>query len=134
MWTCRTCGRSFKNTNQNHSCVKPENIDDYIAQQAEDHRDYLVRIRACIAAAIPEARECISWSMPTFKGKRNVIQFAAAQKHVGLFPGPEAVEFFAEELQNFETSKGTIRLPYAKELPEELIAAIARWCWDNREK
>lgn len=133
MWTCPACGRSFKNTNQNHTCVKPENIDAYIAQQPEERRDYLVRIRQIIAAAIPEARECISWSIPTFKARKIVIQFAAAQKHIGLFPGPEAVEFFAEELKDFNFSKGTIRLPYAKKLPEELIAAIARWCWDNRD-
>ncbi|MDO5400047.1 MAG: DUF1801 domain-containing protein [Eubacteriales bacterium] len=133
MWTCPTCGRSFKNTNQSHYCQKPETVDDYIAQQPPERRAYLLRIREIIAAAIPQARECISWSMPTFRDRRNVIQFAASQNHVGLYPGPEAVAFFAVELKDFKTSKGTIQLPYAKPLPENLIAAIARWCWDNRE-
>lgn len=133
MWTCPVCGRSFKNTSQNHSCVKPENIDDYISRQPEDRRDCLTRIRTVIAAAIPQAKECIAWSMPTFRGKRIVIQFAAAQNHVGLFPGPEAVEFFAEELKDFQTGKGTVRLPYSGELPEELLARIACWCWENSQ-
>lgn len=132
MWTCRACGRSFEKTNQSHYCVKPENIDDYIAMQPETYRPYLVRIRQTIAAALPEAKEKISWSMPTFWDKHNIIQFAAAQKHIGLFPGPEAVEAFAEELKDYSTSKGTIRLPYDKPLNEDLIARIALWCWENR--
>lgn len=129
MWTCPTCGRCFENTNQSHYCTKPENIDDYIAQQPQERQAYLQELRQTVAAAIPEAKECISWSMPTFRGKRIVIQFAAFGKHVGLYPGPEAVAFFARELEAFQTSKGTIRLPYHQPLPRDLIARIARWCW-----
>ena len=40
--------------------------------------------------------------------------------------GVEAV--FSEELAGFDVSKGTIRLPYDRELPAELIRNIARWC------
>ena len=29
---------------------------------------------------------------------RNLIQFAASQKHIGLYPGPEAVAAFADRL------------------------------------
>lgn len=132
MWTCPACGRSFEKTNQSHYCVKPQSIDEYIAMQPEEYRPYLTKIRELVASALPEAQERISWSMPTFWQKRNLIQFAAAKKHIGLFPGPEAVEFFAEALKDYETSKGTIRLPYSKPLPEQLIKDIARWCWDNR--
>ena len=59
---------------------------------------------------------------------RNLIQFAASQKHIGLYPGPEAVEAFADRLASFPTSKGTIRLPLNQPMPLELIADIARWC------
>ena len=61
---------------------------------------------------------------------RNLIQFAASQKHIGLHPGPEAVEAFADRLTAFSTSKGTTRLPLNKPMPLELIADIARWCED----
>ena len=66
--------------------------------------------------------------MPTYWKKQNLIQFAASKKHIGLYPGPEVVEAFADRLQDFQTSKGTIRLPYEKPLPLELIAEIAQWC------
>ena len=85
-------------------------------------------INEVIRAAIPEAREKISWSMPTYWKKRNLIQFAAFKNHVGLYPGPGAVEKFADRLTGYQTQKGTIRLPYDQPLDRELVAEIAVWC------
>lgn len=85
-------------------------------------------INEVIRAAIPEAREKISWSMPTYWKKRNLIQFAACKNHVGLYPGPEAVEKFVDRLTGYQTQKGTIRLPYDQPLDRELVAEIAVWC------
>ena len=31
MWKCPKCGRELKNTEQDHFCVKPNSIDEYIA-------------------------------------------------------------------------------------------------------
>ena len=66
--------------------------------------------------------------MPTYWKNRNLIQFAAAKKHIGLYPGPAAVEAFADRLQGYKTSKGTIQLPYNKPLPLGLIGDLAAWC------
>jgi len=132
MWVCPRCGRSLRNTNQSHYCGKaPETIEEYILSQPEEVQDCLRQVDAAIKAAIPEAQEKISWSMPTYWKGRNLIQFAAARKHIGLYPGPEAVETFAEQLRDYKTSKGTIQLPYSKPLPLELVAEIARWCEEN---
>lgn len=129
MWTCPKCGREFKNQGQGHYCVKPKNMDEYIALQEESAQPFLRSIRSTIRAALPDAEERISWSMPTFWGGKNVIQFAASKRHIGLYPSPEAVEAFRDKLAGYETSKGTIRLPYQEPLPLELIAEIAKWCW-----
>ena len=132
MWVCPKCGRSFKNTEQSHYCGKPPaTIEEYIAAQPEEAQDYLRQINAAIKASIPEAREKISWSMPTYWKGRNLIQFAASKRHIGLYPGPEAVEAFAGRLTEYKTSKGTIQLPYSKPLPLELIGEIAKWCEEN---
>ena len=130
MWICPKCGRSFKNTEQSHYCGKPPaTIEEYIAAQPEEAQDYLRQINAAIKASIPEAKEKISWSMPTYWKGRNLIQFAASKRHIGLYPGPEAVEAFAGRLTEYTTSKGTIQLPYSKPLPLELIGEIANWCF-----
>ena len=85
MWTCPECGRSFKNQNQSHYCGKaPETIDEYIAAQPEKAQRYLREVRDTVRAALPEAEERISWSMPTFWKGHNIIQFAAHKNHIGL--------------------------------------------------
>lgn len=129
MWECPKCGRKFKNTNQDHYCgVAPQTIEEYIARQPTEAQPYLYQINETIRSALPEAVQKILWSMPTYWKKRNLIQFAASKRHIGLYPGPEAVEAFAEQLKAYETNKGTIRFPYDKPLPLELIAEIATWC------
>ena len=35
MWTCPKCGKQFSKEDQNHFCLKPESIDEYIAAQPE---------------------------------------------------------------------------------------------------
>lgn len=130
MWTCPKCGRGFKNQNQDHYCGKaPETIDEYIEAQPREAQSYLNQIRETIKRAIPEAQERISWSMPTYWKGRNIIHFAGFKKHIGLYPGPEAVAEFAERLKGYKTSKGAVQLPLDKPLPLELIAEIAVWCY-----
>jgi len=132
MWTCPKCGRTFKKTEQSHYCGKaPSTIEEYILSQPEEVQDRLRLVNATIKNSIPDAREKISWSMPTYWKGRNLIQFAASKKHIGLYPGPEAVEAFVDHLKEYKTSKGTIQLPYSKPLPLELIGEIAKWCEEN---
>ncbi len=66
-WKCPKCGREFARENQDHYCVKPRTIDEYIEAQEETVRPRLHEIRAVIRGAIPEAEETISWSMPTYR-------------------------------------------------------------------
>ena len=132
MWTCPQCGRSFKKQNQDHYCGKaPETIEAYIAAQPEAVQKYLNQVREAIRMALPEAEERISWSMPTYWKGHNIIHFAGFKKHIGLYPGPEAVVEFAEQLKEYKTSKGAAQLPLNRPLPLELIAEIASWCQET---
>ena len=133
-WTCPTCGREFRKQNQAHYCTKPQTIDEYIAAQDEGVRPRLNEVRAILRAALPEAEERISWSMPTYWKGRNLIHFAASKRHLGIYPGDEAVAAFADELAGLRVSKGTIRLPYDQPLPVDLIEGIARWCYERYAK
>ena len=128
MWICPKCERTFEKENRRHDCGKPQTIDDYIAQQDEAVRPRLREMREILRAALPGAEERISWSMPTYWKGRNLIHFAAFKKHLGLYPGGEATAVFAEDLRDYDVSKGAIRLPCGRELPAELITRIARWC------
>ncbi|HBU13311.1 MAG TPA: hypothetical protein DEB31_11525 [Clostridiales bacterium] len=127
MWKCPNCGREFKKTEQQHFCGEICTIDDYIAGQPEEVRPFLRSIRETIRAAAPNATEKISWRMPTFWQGENLIHFAAFKKHIGIYPGGEAVEAFSDRIGEYGTSKGAIRLPLDKPIDHELVAAIVRW-------
>ena len=134
MWKCPNCGREFARQGQSHYCGKPRTVDEYIEGQDESVRPRLREVRAIIRAAIPEAEERMSWSMPTYWRGRNLIHFAASKKHLGIYPGGEATTVFAEALRGWDVSKGTLRIPWDRELPAELIGEIARWCWEAYRK
>lgn len=102
-------------------------IDQYIEAQAEALRPTLHRLRETIRAAAPEADERISWQMPTFWKGENLVHFAPAKKHIGLYPGGEAVGVFAQRLSGYKTSKGAIQFPLDRPMDLELIADIVRW-------
>lgn len=107
--------------------VKYNDIDTYIASFPPEIRKELEKIRIVIRKAAPEATEAISYGMPTFKQKGNLVHFAAFKNHIGFFPTPKPIEVFSKELAEYVTSKGTIRFPLNKQIPYDLIAAIVKF-------
>jgi len=99
-------------------------IKEYISEQDKTIQPKLELIYNTIHDAIPDAEERLSWGMPTFWKGRNIIHFAPAKKHIGLYPGSEAIEAFADKLVEYKTSKGAIQFPNDKDLPLELIVAM----------
>jgi uncharacterized protein YdhG (YjbR/CyaY superfamily) len=127
MWKCPKCLREFKNIQQSHFCGQIISIDDYIADQAQEIRQLLQAIRNTIHANAPHAVEKISWQMPTFWQKENLIHFAAFKNHIGLYPGGEATSVFSDRLIGYKTSKGAIQFPLDKPIDYDLISDIVRW-------
>lgn len=109
-------------------------ILEYILSQPDTIQPVLVKVYSCIKDAIPDTEERISWAMPTFWKGRNILHFAAAKNHIGIYPGPDAIEAYAEKLRLFKTSKGAIQVPLDKPIPIELISEIARWSYEHNKK
>ena len=102
-------------------------IDEYIAAFPEETQRILEEIRAVIKAAAPEAEEKISYQMPTFFLKGNLIHFAAFKNHIGLYPTPSGTEAFKEEIAKYKSAKGSIQLPIDKPMPLKLISRIVKF-------
>jgi len=102
-------------------------IDEYIAEQPEEVRPVLHKIRGVIRGAAPDAVEKIAWRMPTFRMGENLIHFAVFKKHIGIYPGDLTHSPFEERLKNYHTTKGAIQFPLDKPVDYELIADITRW-------
>ena len=71
-------------------------IDEYIGTFPEDVQKILEELRGTIKAAAPDAREKISYQMPTFALNGNLVHFAAFKNHIGFYPTPSVVEVFTE--------------------------------------
>ncbi len=118
--------------NKDHASAGPSNpIDDYIAAQPESVQPLLEQMHATLRAALPGTEERIAWKMPTYWREHNVMHFAAYKNHVNLYPGAEAIEHFAERLGPYKRTKGALQFPYSQPLPLELIADIAKWCYET---
>ncbi|MES3035358.1 MAG: DUF1801 domain-containing protein [Gemmatimonadota bacterium] len=105
----------------------PADIDAYIAAAPAHVRAMLTLVRTTVARAAPEATEAISYRMPTFKLRGNLVHFAAFAQHIGFYPGSGAVEAFRDELSDFKTSKGAIQFPVDRPIPVALITRITKY-------
>lgn len=107
--------------------TKPTTVDEYIALASPFVKEHLERMRITILQTAPDALECISYEMPAYKQNGIIVYFGGFTKHVSLFPGPEAIIAFKDELAEYKTSGGTIRFPIDKRLPVTLIKKIVRY-------
>jgi uncharacterized protein YdhG (YjbR/CyaY superfamily) len=103
------------------------NIDEYIQSFPESVQEKLQMIRQTIHKAAPEAKEAISYQMPTFKLNGNLVHFAAFKEHIGFYPIPSGIEAFQEELSKYKTGKGSVQFPLNEPLPLDLVRRIVEF-------
>ena len=102
-------------------------IDEYIAAFPEAVQKLLMEMRANIKAAAPEAEEKISYQMPTFYLKGNLVHFAAYKNHIGFYPTSSGIAAFEQRLSAYKSSKGAVQFPLDQPIPYELVAEIVRF-------
>jgi len=105
----------------------PRTIPEYIAQFPEPVRDMLEELRRVIRESAPEAEEAINWGVPAIRLHGSLVHFAAYKHHIGLYPGPSAIDAFSRELAPYKPSKGTVRFPIDKPIPFDLVRKIVRY-------
>ena len=102
-------------------------IDAYIASAPEAARPRLAALRDAIRAEAPAATERIAYGIPTWHQGEHLIHIGGFARHVGVYPGPVALQAFADELAPFPTSKGAFQIPHDAALPLDLVRRITRW-------
>ena len=73
-------------------------IDENIAAFPEEIQKILEELRATIKAAAPKAQEKISYQMPAFALKGNLVYFGAYKNHIGFYPTASGIQAFKNEL------------------------------------
>lgn len=106
--------------------MKFTSIDEYIQSFPENTQKILETIRTTIQKQLPKAKEVISYNIPTFKGKKNIIHFAAFTHHIGVYPIINGTAEMMKELQPYIKGKGTLQFPYSEPIPYELIGRVAK--------
>lgn len=102
-------------------------IDEYIEGFTGEVRKRLKQMRVTIRKAAPEATEKISYRIPTFYLKGNLVHFAAFTKHIGFFPTARGVAAFKKEIRPYKTSKGTVQFQHDEPLPLDLVTKIVKF-------
>ncbi|MGH8946457.1 MAG: iron chaperone, partial [Acidimicrobiia bacterium] len=86
-------------------------VEEFLAAVPNEARATLEKLRQTIKATVPNATETIGYGIPTFKHQgRPLVGFGATKKHCALYVmSPAVMEAHAAELEDYDTSKGTIR-------------------------
>jgi uncharacterized protein YdhG (YjbR/CyaY superfamily) len=105
----------------------PKDIDEYIERHSNEDQRLLRQMRATIHHAAPEATEKISYGIPTFYLKRNLVHFATFPKHIGFYPTSSGIAAFKKQLGPYKWSKGAVQFPKDKPLPLALVTKIVKF-------
>jgi uncharacterized protein YdhG (YjbR/CyaY superfamily) len=107
---------------------KRTSVDDFFAQLSDVQRPHLEALRELSLHADPEAREELKWNLPTYvRGETtNLWMLQNFKNHCSLRFSPPffATQKTAVEAVGYEAGEGFIKLPYARELPTELLTAL----------
>lgn len=107
---------------------KRSSVDDYFAQLNDAQRPHLEVLRELSVAAAPQAREELKWNLPVYvRGeKTNLWMLQNFRNHCSLRFSPPffATQKAAVEAAGYEAGEGFIKLPYNRELPNDLLKAL----------
>jgi uncharacterized protein YdhG (YjbR/CyaY superfamily) len=108
---------------------KPGTIDEYLATVSPDRRAALEQLRKTIHSIVPDAEECISYSMPAFRHRGRVVAgFLATSKGCSYFPfSGRTLSALAADLTAYDQTKSALhfdpRRPLAPSLVRKLLEA-----------
>jgi len=110
-------------------------IDQYISSFPDHIQRKLKEMRAIIKDIVPEAKEKISYQMPTFYLNGNLVHFAGYSGHIGFYPTPGGIDAFKNEISKYKYAKGSVQFSIDEPLPVELIVKIVKFrAEENRSK
>ncbi len=121
-------GRAVRPTSKSQTRRKITTIDEYLATLSRDKRTALEKLRNIIRAAAPKAEECISYRLAAFRlDGRPLVAFGASANHCAFYVmSSSTLTDYKDELEGYDTSKGTIRFQPDDPLPATLVRKLVK--------
>jgi uncharacterized protein YdhG (YjbR/CyaY superfamily) len=101
-------------------------MDTYLAALPADRRAALEKLRTTIKAIVPDAEECISYSMPAFRVDGRVVAgFLATREGCSYYPfSGRTLATLAADLADYDQTKGALHFDPKRALPKALVRAL----------
>lgn len=128
MWNCPNCGRNFRNTNQDHSCLIT-NLESHFVNKQQNVIDTFTAIK----------NEVMKLNGVRINSVKNAILFQANSNFLAVKPRKSHldIEFVLneriEEFPIYKTFQATktkyahfVRLEYTEEVDEQLLSWLKR--------
>ena len=103
-----------------------DEVDAYLASVEEPKRSTLEALRRSILAVVPDAEQCISYSMPAFRVDGTVVAgFAAFTRHLSYLPHSGSVlADVGDAVAGYDATPGSLHFPVDQPLPDDLVRAL----------
>jgi len=104
-------------------------IDDYLAGLDPQDARIVADAYAVARLLVPDVEQGMSYGMPALiHASRPLLSVMRAKGHFGIYPYSAAVVASLLEtldgVDGLEASKGTVRLPLGREIPEQVIRQL----------
>jgi uncharacterized protein YdhG (YjbR/CyaY superfamily) len=108
-------------------------VEEYLAGLPDDVRARLEEVRRVVHEVVPDAGERISYAMPTFTlDDQPLLHVAAWKQHLGLYPLPAVDPDFDAAVAPYRGTKDSMRLPYSRPVPCDLVARVVEVLAERR--
>lgn len=104
----------------------PASVKSKYASAPTKHRKMMLAIRKSILEIVPDAQEVVSYGMPAFKYKGNVVAgILNNSNYVGYYPFSGSVlSVLKKELRNYTQTKSALHVPLDKGISKSLIKKL----------
>jgi uncharacterized protein YdhG (YjbR/CyaY superfamily) len=107
---------------------KPKSIDAYLEKVPPGQRAALVKLRRTILELLPDAEECISYSMPAFRARGRVVAgFLATRAGYSYFPfSGTTLGTLSKELADYDRTKSALHFSVEQPLPKRVLQKLLK--------
>jgi uncharacterized protein YdhG (YjbR/CyaY superfamily) len=105
-----------------------KSIDEYLATVPQEARAALEKLRKIIKSVVPDATEGISYGIVVIKDKgKGLVGLGANENHCSFYlMSTSIIPAHKDELESYDTTKGTIHFPADKPLPSALVKTLVK--------